>query len=59
MSQEEQKNSEESTSEEKDKSIPEDDLSITHHSVTINGEEINYTATAGTLVLKAEDDKRR
>ena len=57
MSQEEKKDSEESTSEEKDKSIPEDKLSVTHHSVTINGKELNYTATTGTLVLKAEDEK--
>ncbi len=58
MSQEEKKDVEESPSDaEEDNSIPEDDLSVTHHSVTINGEELRYTATAGTLVLKAEVDK--
>ena len=59
MSQEEKKDVEESTSdeEEQDPSIPEDNLSVTHHSVTINGKELHYTATAGTLVLKEEVDK--
>ena len=57
MSQEEKKESEETTNEEKQSNIPEDKLSVTHHSVTINGEEIRYTATAGTLVLKEEIDK--
>lgn len=32
-----------------------DELSMTHHSVVIDGEEIAYTATAGTLVQKEED----
>ncbi|MCY4403644.1 MAG: peptidase S10 [Candidatus Poribacteria bacterium] len=57
MSKEEQKDSEENKSDEKDKSISEENLSVTHHSVTIDGKELKYTATAGTLVLKAEDDK--
>ena len=57
MSQEEKKESEETKDDEKDTPTPEDNLSVTHHSVTINGEEIRYTATAGTLVLKEEIDK--
>ena len=57
MSQEEKKESEQTKDEEKKPDIPEDKLSVTHHSVTINGEEIRYTATAGTLVLKEEIDK--
>lgn len=57
MSQKEKKASEEGTAEEKGLLTPEDKLSITRHSVTINGEEIRYTATAGTLVLKEETDK--
>ncbi len=36
---------------------PVDVLSQTSHSVVINGETIAYTATAGRLVLKAEDEK--
>ena len=57
MSQEEKKASEETKDEEKNSDIPEDKLSVTHHSVTINGEEIRYTATTGTLILKEEVDK--
>ncbi len=30
--------------------------SVTHHSIKINGTVLNYTATAGTLVLKNEKD---
>lgn len=57
MSEEEKKASEEAKDEEKNNDIPEDKLSVTHHSVTINGEEIHYTATTGTLILKEEVDK--
>lgn len=57
MSEKEKKASEEGTAEEKNSPTPEDNLSVTHHSVTINGEEIRYTATTGTLVLKEEIDK--
>lgn len=32
-------------------SIPEPEQSITHHSVEIGGEEIEYTATAGTMIV--------
>ena len=57
MSEEEKNESEETKDEEKDVDIPEDKLSVTHHSVTINGEEIRYTATTGTLILKEEVNK--
>ena len=33
------------------------DKSVTHHSVKINGVAINYTATAGTIVLKNDKDE--
>ncbi|MDE0012531.1 MAG: peptidase S10 [Candidatus Poribacteria bacterium] len=56
MSAKENQASEEGTAEEKNSPTPEDNLSVTHHSVTINGEEIRYTATTGTLVLKEEID---
>ena len=36
---------------------PQDKLVITHHTVTIGGREIRYTATTGTLVLKEESEK--
>ena len=36
---------------------PVDVISQTQHAVVINGEMVAYTATAGRLVLKAEDEK--
>jgi carboxypeptidase C (cathepsin A) len=35
-----------------------DELSVTRHAVTINGQEIPYTVTAGTLVLKEESERQ-
>ena len=57
MSQEEKKETEEEASGDKSLPPPEDKLSVTQHSVTIHGEEICYTATTGTLVLKEESEK--
>ena len=57
MSEEQKNESEETKDEEKNDDAPEDKLSVTHHSVTINGEEICYTATTGTLILKEEVNK--
>ena len=37
----------------------EDKLVTTHHKAVIGGQEIRYTATAGTLVLRQEDGKPR
>ncbi len=37
--------------------IPKAEQSVTHHSITINGKTINYTATAGTLLLRDGEDK--
>ncbi|HEY6305638.1 MAG TPA: peptidase S10 [Candidatus Angelobacter sp.] len=34
---------------------PEEKTSVTHHSAKIGGQQINYTATAGTSVIKADD----
>lgn len=39
-------------------SIPQDQLSVTDHSVTINGKKIDYTVTTGTIVLKEESEKK-
>jgi len=36
---------------------PEEKISQTQHTITINGEVIQYTATAGTILLKEEDDE--
>ena len=37
----------------------EKDLSVTKHSLKLNGDIINYTATAGTLPIKSEDGKSK
>lgn len=34
---------------------PEEKTSITHHSARVGGQQINYTATAATYVIKADD----
>lgn len=36
------------------KATPKDNLVITHHTVTVNGQEIRYTVTTGTIILKEE-----
>lgn len=38
-------------------SVPKEEKSITHHNVTIEGKSISYTATAGALILRDEEDK--
>ena len=40
-----------------DKKDPKDELSETTNSVTINGVEVKYKATAGTIVMKDEEGK--
>jgi carboxypeptidase C (cathepsin A) len=37
---------------------PADQLSVSQHSLTIHGQEIKYTVTCGTLVLKEEAEKK-
>ncbi|MGH9380456.1 MAG: S10 family peptidase [Thermoanaerobaculia bacterium] len=37
------------------KKEPQDETSVTKHRVSVGGQEIAYTATAGTLVMKKED----
>jgi len=48
---------EESKSDAADKKESKDDLSETTNSVTINGVEVKYKATAGTLMIKDEEGK--
>ncbi len=38
-----------------DQPVPEETRSVTHHTLTLDGKRIAYTATAGTLVLKDDD----
>lgn len=37
--------------------IPPEQSSVTHHSMMLNGKTLNYTATAGTLLIRDENDK--
>lgn len=37
--------------------VPEENVSTTRHSLTLNGQVIAYTATTGTLILKEEQEK--
>jgi carboxypeptidase C (cathepsin A) len=41
--------------EDKDKKAPEEKIVTSKHAVRIGGQEIKYTATAGTILLKLED----
>ena len=41
-----------------DHKIPEERLQETSHSVTINGKKISYTAHAGTMLIKKEEDEK-
>ena len=45
------------TKEQKPPAPPEEKISQTKHSVHVGGQEIKYTATAGTILLKEEDGK--
>lgn len=42
----------------KDKPAPTDNLVETKHVIVLNGEEIHYTVTTGTIVFKEEDQDR-
>ncbi len=37
--------------------VPPEKPSVTHHDMTLNGKVLRYTATAGTLVIRDEEDK--
>ena len=39
----------------KDKKMPEEKISTTRHTITLDGQKVPYTATAGNLVLKDEE----
>lgn len=36
--------------------VPKETSSVTHHQVTIGGQDVSYTATAGTLLIRKGDD---
>ena len=54
-----EKPAEKSADKSKDEKKPEEKIVQTKHSVKIGGQEIKYTATAGTILLKTEDDKAK
>jgi carboxypeptidase C (cathepsin A) len=59
MSEQEKNNDDkEKEKEKKDQPPPVDNLVETKHSIVLRGEEIHYTVTAGTIVLKEEDEDR-
>lgn len=41
----------------KEAPIPTEKLSATHHEMTLGGKTLKYTATAGTLLIRDEEDK--
>jgi carboxypeptidase C (cathepsin A) len=45
--------------EKKEKPEIKDHLVVTQHQITIGGEEVRYTVTAGTVVLKEETDREK
>ena len=49
----------ETKDEKKEKPELKDQLVVTQHSITIGGEELHYTVTAGTIVLKDETDREK
>jgi carboxypeptidase C (cathepsin A) len=55
MTDEDKKTNQESKPAE-EKSLPKDQLSVTQHKIVMAGEEISYTVTAGTIVLKEEQE---
>jgi len=42
---------------EKPAPIPPEKTSVTHHTMTLGGKSLSYTATAGTLLIRDQDDK--
>ncbi len=43
---------------EPEKPKPQDQISVTQHSLTLNGQTLRYTVTTGTIVLKEEAEKK-
>lgn len=41
-----------------EKPAPQEHTAITHHTILLDGKELSYTVTAGTLILKEEDQEK-
>jgi carboxypeptidase C (cathepsin A) len=57
MAEDEKKNNDKDKEKEEKLPTPEDKLSVSQHTAVINGREIAYTVTCGTIVLKEEAEK--
>ena len=57
VAQEASKSSQQTREGSKAKELPEETMSITHHSIKVNGMTLNYTASAGRLPMKDEAGK--
>ncbi|MHA1910866.1 MAG: S10 family peptidase [Candidatus Kariarchaeaceae archaeon] len=53
------KNNEKNEKNNSKKEEPKEQLVETQHSITLNGEEIAYTARTGTIILKHEEDEKK
>jgi carboxypeptidase C (cathepsin A) len=53
----EKNNEKEEKQKEKDEKKPDFKISVTHHTVTIDGKPVSYTARTGTLEMKDDKDK--
>ncbi len=42
---------------EEEKPVPPEKTSVTHHDLTLEGKPLHYTATAGTLLIRNDEDK--
>ena len=49
---------EKSTHKDDSNSTLKDNLSVTQHTITLGGQELRYTVTAGTIVLREETEKK-
>src|ERR1700686_3500491 len=50
-------NAEQHKDSDKETPVPPEKASATHHEMTLAGKTLRYTATAGTLIIRDEDDK--
>jgi carboxypeptidase C (cathepsin A) len=57
MAEEEKKNEKDKNEKEQKYPTPEDKISVTQHTAVVDGRELSYTVTCGTIVLKEEAEK--
>ena len=54
----EQENNKKEEEKKEEKPVPQERIAVTQHTITLGGKELHYTATAGTLILKEEDEEK-